>query len=98
MRKNYKYKNIPCPKCGGRGYITVTEEFNNWHGSYARPCDQCNGTGRVSDIMTNLEYLRSMDEMELVEFLEYHTVDSWRAPGEGWDEWLRKPAGDWRND
>ena len=98
MSKNYKYKNIPCPECGGRGHITVTEEFNNWHGTHCKPCANCNGTGRVSAIMTNLEYLRSMDELELVEFLEYHTVDSWRVPLEGWDEWLRNPAEEGRYD
>ncbi len=55
---------MKCPKCGGEQRII------HWTADQPRylMCERCGGTGNVNSI-TNKEWLQSMDDKELAQFI-----------------------------
>ena len=52
-----KTKAIPCPMCGGRGYVLWTSATNQSCSTGRKACPHCNGTG-IREIPLVMEKLR----------------------------------------
>lgn len=63
------YRNISCPVCKGRGYISKCEtwEYENGLGggqAWSEPCKTCAGTGLVKVAITNNSRINELDTPE----------------------------------
>ena len=63
-------KEIVCPVCGGRGYVSWVNSTETSCYSGSKTCPHCNGTRWVEVDMTNADHIRSMTDEELAEWLE----------------------------
>ena len=58
-------KEIVCPVCDGRGYVSWIQSTETSCSSGSKTCPHCNGTGWVEVDMTNADHIRSMTDEEL---------------------------------
>lgn len=63
-------KQIACPHCRGRGYISKCEtgDYGNglgWGQAWSENCDYCDGTGLQEVPMTVADQIRAMDDERL---------------------------------
>lgn len=95
-----------CKECNGRGETIYYEEIDRDENTVTIAqrksiCRTCNGSGETP--MTNADWIRSMTEKELAEFIGHNSLCD-RVQGEGgnWcndhnctdclEEWLKQPA------
>lgn len=62
-------KEIVCPVCKGRGYVAWINCTETSCDSGSKICPHCNGTRWIEVDFTNADYIRSMPDEELAEFL-----------------------------
>ena len=63
------YKKVTCPVCGGSGHILCKENYDRWHSSHPKFCEECGGQGYRFVRMTNAEHIRAMSDEDLAEQL-----------------------------
>lgn len=96
-------KQIACPECKGKGYITVmTGDRNDYCGTNNITCQLCYGTGMQMADMTNGDRIRAMTDEELAwELMTWRTETAFRLQGVDSNypytqktilEWLMQPA------
>lgn len=96
-------KQIVCPECEGRGYITLTRMYNDYCGIGNRMCESCGGTGLQEADTTNADRIRAMSDGELADFLNNVNICDTRTNeecksvfcaqcGECVLNWLQQPA------
>lgn len=67
-------KQIACPHCQGKGFITLAAVVDDLCGIGSKLCAECGGTGLQETDMTNADRIRSMTDEELVGFINHFNV------------------------
>ena len=60
-----KTKLIPCPDCGGHGFIMGSTDRSIW----SRSCDRCHMTGYIQVPITNADRIRAMSDEDLTDII-----------------------------
>ena len=80
-------KQIVCPVCAGRGFVSWLNTAEDTCSTGSKTCPHCNGSGLREIDMTNADHIRSMTDEELADFL----VDLADDGNLLIREWLKEP-------
>ena len=91
-------KQITCPVCEGRGYVSWINNTETSCGSVSKTCPHCNGTRWVEVDFTNADHIRSMTDEELAEFLDSVYCHGWSKGANNifdddpyYHDWIKQP-------
>ena len=68
-------KEIVCPVCGRRGFVSWINTTENSCYSGSQTCPHCNGEMMVDADVTNADHIRSMTDEELAKILVFWEDD-----------------------